>query len=39
MGRFFVLPDGRQPDEELVLIDEIFHLEDQLAAQPAGGTS
>ena len=30
MSRYFVLPDGRLPDEELVLLEEIFNLEDQL---------
>ncbi len=30
MSRFFILPDGRRPDEGLVLLEEIFHLEDQL---------
>jgi L-rhamnose mutarotase len=31
MGRFFVLPAGRRPDEGLLLLEEIFNLEDQLA--------
>jgi L-rhamnose mutarotase len=39
MSRFFRLPDGRRPDEELVLLEEIFNLEDQLAGldQPDQG--
>ncbi len=35
MSRFFVGldgadPDGRKPDESLVLLDEVFHLDDTL---------
>jgi L-rhamnose mutarotase len=30
MSRFFLLPEGRTPDQGLLLLDEIFHLEDQL---------
>ena len=30
MSRFFVLPDGRAPDQGLELLGEIFNLEDQL---------
>lgn len=31
MSEFFVGIDGRPPDESLVLLTEVFHLEDQLA--------
>lgn len=31
MGRYFTGLDGRGADEGLVLLDEVFHLEDQLA--------
>jgi L-rhamnose mutarotase len=31
MSRFFVGLAGRGPDEALLLLEEIFHLEDQLA--------
>lgn len=34
MSRFFVGLDGRGPDEGFELLDEVFHLEDQLAALP-----
>jgi L-rhamnose mutarotase len=37
MGRYFVGLDGRAPDEGLLLLDEIFNLDEQLAAQPAHG--
>jgi L-rhamnose mutarotase len=30
MSRYFVGLDGRGPDESFELLDEIFHLEDQL---------
>ncbi len=30
MGRFFTGLDGRGPDESFLLLDEVFHLEDQL---------
>ena len=36
MGRFFIGLDGRSPDEGLLLLEEIFNLDDQLAA--LGGT-
>jgi L-rhamnose mutarotase len=32
MSRFFVGLDGRGPDESFLLLDEIFHLEDQLGS-------
>jgi L-rhamnose mutarotase len=32
MAGFFTGIDGRAPDEGLVLLEEVFHLEDQLAA-------
>jgi L-rhamnose mutarotase len=32
MSRFFVGLSGHRPDEGLPLLDEIFHLEDQLDA-------
>ena len=31
MARFFVGLDGRRPDEGLLLLPEIFHLQTQLA--------
>lgn len=31
MARYFAHPDGRPADQALLLLDEIFHLEDQLA--------
>lgn len=31
MGRFFMGLEGRGPDESLYVLEEIFHLEDQLA--------
>jgi len=30
MAEFFIGIDGRQPDESFLLLDEVFHLEDQL---------
>jgi len=30
MGRYFAQPDARPADESLLLLDEVFHLEDQL---------
>jgi L-rhamnose mutarotase len=30
MGRFFTGLEGRGPDESFLLLDEVFHLEDQL---------
>lgn len=35
MSRYFVGLDGRRPDEGLLVLAEIFHLEDQLADRPA----
>jgi L-rhamnose mutarotase len=32
MGEFFEDLEGRAPDEGFLVLDEIFHLEDQLAA-------
>jgi len=32
MSEFFAGQDGRPPDESFVLLTEIFHLDDQLAA-------
>jgi L-rhamnose mutarotase len=32
MAPFFVRLDGRGPDEGFLLLEEVFHLEDQLAA-------
>lgn len=34
MSRYFVGLDGVGPDEGFVLLDEVFHLEDQLAQLP-----
>ena len=34
MGELFEDLDGRAPDEGFLVLDEIFHLEDQLAAVP-----
>jgi L-rhamnose mutarotase len=34
MADFFAGIDGRPPDEGFVLLTEVFHLEDQLAALP-----
>jgi len=36
MGEFFEDLEGRAPDEGFLVLDEIFHLEDQLAAVPGG---
>jgi L-rhamnose mutarotase len=30
MGRYFTGLDGRGPDEAFLLLEEVFHLEDQL---------
>ena len=32
MAEFFTDLDGRAPDEGFLVLDEVFHLEDQLAA-------
>jgi len=32
MGDFFEQLDGRSPDEGFLVLEEVFHLEDQLAA-------
>jgi L-rhamnose mutarotase len=34
MAKYFVGLDGRGPDESFLLLDEIFNLDDQLAAAP-----
>jgi L-rhamnose mutarotase len=34
MSRFFTGLDGRRPDEGFLLLQEIFNLDDQLAALP-----
>ena len=34
MAPFFMDLDGRGPDEGLVLLEEVFHLEEQLRAAP-----
>jgi L-rhamnose mutarotase len=34
MGRYFTGLDDRRPDEGLLLLKEVFHLEDQLRARP-----
>ena len=39
MSRFFIGLDGRGPDEGFELLDEVFHLEDQLAALPDATTA
>jgi L-rhamnose mutarotase len=36
MAPFFVDLRGRRPDEGLALLEEVFHLEDQLAALDPG---
>lgn len=36
MGEFFEELEGRAPDEGFLVLDEIFHLEDQLAGVPDG---
>ena len=38
MSEFFEELDGRNPDEGFLVLDEIFHLEDQLATVPGGVT-
>ncbi len=35
MAPFFTGTDGRPPDQALSLLEEVFHLEDQLALLPA----
>jgi len=34
MSQFFVGLDGRAPDEGFLLLEQIFNLDEQLAAQP-----
>ena len=36
MGRFFTGLDGRRPDEGLLVLEEIFNLEDQLVKLELG---
>lgn len=36
MAEFFEELDGRAPDEGFLVLDEVFHLEDQLAAARRG---
>jgi L-rhamnose mutarotase len=36
MARYFIGLDGRRPDEGMLLLDQIFSLDDQLAALPDG---
>ena len=36
MARYFVGLDGRGPDEGLLLLDEIFNLDDQISALNQG---
>ena len=36
MGRFFGGLDGRRPDEGLLLLEEVFNLDDQRARQHEG---
>ena len=38
MGEFFEELNGRNPDEGFLVLDEIFHLEDQLATVQDGVT-
>jgi L-rhamnose mutarotase len=33
MSRYFIGLDGRGPDESFLLLDEVFHLEDQLGSR------
>jgi L-rhamnose mutarotase len=35
MGRYFTGLEGRRPDEGLLLLDQVFNLEDQLNALPS----
>jgi L-rhamnose mutarotase len=37
MQPFFVGLDGHGPDETFLLLDEVFHLEDQLTRAPSPG--
>jgi L-rhamnose mutarotase len=36
MSKYFIGLDGRGPDESFELLEEIFHLEDQLSAVEGG---
>ncbi|HEX4833586.1 MAG TPA: L-rhamnose mutarotase [Trebonia sp.] len=38
MSQYFTGLDGRAPDEGFLLLEEIFNLDDQLAALPEGDT-
>ena len=39
MAEFFTGIDGRAPDEGFLLLEEVFHLEDQLPAQTTTQTT
>jgi L-rhamnose mutarotase len=39
MGEFFEELDGRAPDEGFLVLEEVFHLEDQLAAPSTADTA
>ena len=39
MSRYFTGLDGRRPDEGLLLLDEIFNLDEQLLALEEGRPS
>jgi L-rhamnose mutarotase len=39
MAEFFTGIDGRAPDEGFLLLEEVFHLEDQLPAQKTTQTT
>jgi L-rhamnose mutarotase len=36
MSEYFTALDGRRPDEGFQLLDEVFHLEDQLDRLASG---
>ena len=38
MGEFFEELDGRAPDEGFLVLEEVFHLEDQLSPKPNTAT-
>jgi hypothetical protein len=38
MAQYFEALDGRDPDEGFVVLEEVFHLEDQLATARGDGT-
>ncbi len=39
MSRYFDLPAGGTPDKGFTLLEEIFHLEDQLPRDEGGGNA